>query len=133
MAQKLLERDAVLGRLAGLRWQAAHGAGRMVLLHGEAGVGKTAVIGPFLAGHDLVAAPLSLVKLTHFRAQDSDSLAASARAEGIVARLDCRKVLVINATACGAVLDQGWAPAGALRATAPLDNTTILCHPLLGL
>jgi DNA-binding CsgD family transcriptional regulator/tetratricopeptide (TPR) repeat protein len=44
----LLEREAVLAELAGLGRRAAGGAGRVVLLRGEAGVGKTAVIDRFL-------------------------------------------------------------------------------------
>lgn len=44
----LLEREAVLAELAGLGRRTAGGSGRMVLLSGEAGVGKTAVIGRFL-------------------------------------------------------------------------------------
>jgi DNA-binding NarL/FixJ family response regulator len=45
----LLERDTVLAQLNGLAAQAARGAGRVVLLRGEAGVGKTAVIKRFTA------------------------------------------------------------------------------------
>ena len=48
--ESLLERDAVLAELGGLARRAARGAGRVVLLRGEAGVGKTAVIGRFAAG-----------------------------------------------------------------------------------
>jgi predicted ATPase len=44
----LLEREAVLAELAGLGRRADGGAGRVVLLRGEAGVGKTAVIDRFL-------------------------------------------------------------------------------------
>jgi DNA-binding CsgD family transcriptional regulator len=44
----LLEREAVLAELAGLGRRAGGGAGRMVLLRGEAGAGKTAVIDRFL-------------------------------------------------------------------------------------
>jgi DNA-binding CsgD family transcriptional regulator len=44
----LLEREAVLAELAGLGRCAAGGAGQVVLLRGEAGVGKTAVINRFL-------------------------------------------------------------------------------------
>ena len=47
--EALLERDGVLARLAGLRRRAARGAGQVVLLRGEAGVGKTAVIHQFLS------------------------------------------------------------------------------------
>jgi DNA-binding CsgD family transcriptional regulator len=44
----LLEREAVLAEFAGLGRRAAGGEGRVVLLRGEAGVGKTAVIDRFL-------------------------------------------------------------------------------------
>ena len=44
----LLERQATLAELAGLARSVARGPGRMVLLRGEAGVGKTAVIGRFV-------------------------------------------------------------------------------------
>ncbi len=44
----LLERETVLAELAGLGRRAAGDAGRVVLLRGEAGVGKTAVIDQFL-------------------------------------------------------------------------------------
>jgi hypothetical protein len=46
----LLERQSVLARLAVLEQQAGRGAGQIVLLRGEAGVGKTAVIQRFIAG-----------------------------------------------------------------------------------
>ncbi|SPM31258.1 ATP-, maltotriose-and DNA-dependent transcriptional regulator MalT, partial [Mycobacterium terramassiliense] len=48
----LLEREAVLGELAALARGVRGGAGRVVLLRGEAGVGKTAVIGRFTASLD---------------------------------------------------------------------------------
>src|SRR6185312_10448301 len=44
----LLEREVVLAELAGLGRRAAGGAGQVVLLRGEAGVGKTAVIDRFV-------------------------------------------------------------------------------------
>jgi DNA-binding CsgD family transcriptional regulator len=44
----LLEREAVLAELAGLGRRAAAGAGQVVLLRGEAGIGKTAVVNRFL-------------------------------------------------------------------------------------
>jgi DNA-binding CsgD family transcriptional regulator len=47
---RLLERDTVLAELERCRRAAARGCGRMVLLRGEAGVGKTAVIARFIAG-----------------------------------------------------------------------------------
>jgi len=46
----LLERESVLAELARSARQVSRGAGRMVLLRGEAGVGKTAVIRRFTAG-----------------------------------------------------------------------------------
>jgi DNA-binding CsgD family transcriptional regulator len=48
----LLERESVLAELAMLGQRAGRGAGRVVLLRGEAGVGKTAVIRRFIAGLD---------------------------------------------------------------------------------
>ena len=45
--ERLLERDAALAELDGLWRRVAAGAGRLVLLRGEAGVGKTAVIAQF--------------------------------------------------------------------------------------
>jgi DNA-binding CsgD family transcriptional regulator len=47
---RLLERDAVLAELDRCRRVTARGCGRVVLLRGEAGVGKTAVITRFVAG-----------------------------------------------------------------------------------
>ena len=43
--ESLLERESVLDEVAGLMRRVQAGAGRVVLLRGEAGVGKTAVIG----------------------------------------------------------------------------------------
>jgi DNA-binding CsgD family transcriptional regulator len=51
----LLERQTVLAELAGHARRAAGGVGRVVLLRGEAGVGKTAVIERFLAERDSTA------------------------------------------------------------------------------
>jgi DNA-binding CsgD family transcriptional regulator len=51
--ERLLEREAVLAELGALTRAARRGAGRVVLLRGEAGVGKTAVINRFSAGLDL--------------------------------------------------------------------------------
>ena len=45
--ERLLERDAALAELGALWRQVVRGAGRLVFLRGEAGVGKTAVIGRF--------------------------------------------------------------------------------------
>ncbi len=47
VARSLLEREQVLERLAGHLDQARAGRGRLVLVHGEAGVGKTAVVRRF--------------------------------------------------------------------------------------
>lgn len=49
-AERLLERETVLTDLRGLVKGLRHGAGRVVLLRGEAGIGKTAVITAFTAG-----------------------------------------------------------------------------------
>ncbi|WP_051574542.1 LuxR family transcriptional regulator [Mycobacterium sp. URHB0044] len=46
---RLLERETVLRELGGAQRAAANGDGRVVLLRGEAGAGKTAVIARFLA------------------------------------------------------------------------------------
>ncbi|MDT5096878.1 MAG: hypothetical protein QOC76_615 [Mycobacterium sp.] len=46
----LLERESALAQLNVLRRRAGRGAGRVVLLRGEAGVGKSAVIRHFVAG-----------------------------------------------------------------------------------
>jgi predicted ATPase len=51
--ERLLEREAVLAKLGALTRAARQGAGRAVLLRGEAGVGKTAVITRFTAGLDI--------------------------------------------------------------------------------
>lgn len=48
--ERLLEREAVLAKLATLTRAARRGRGQAVLLRGEAGVGKTAVISRFTAG-----------------------------------------------------------------------------------
>jgi DNA-binding CsgD family transcriptional regulator len=50
--QRLLERDAMLAELRGLTRRLPGGQGRMVLLRGEAGAGKTAVIARWAAGLD---------------------------------------------------------------------------------
>jgi predicted ATPase len=48
---ELLEREAALAGLADALRDAAHGHGRIVLVHGEAGIGKTALVDCFLAAH----------------------------------------------------------------------------------
>ncbi len=50
--ERLLEREAVLAQLGALTRAAQRGEGRLVLLRGEAGVGKTAVINRFSAAID---------------------------------------------------------------------------------
>jgi predicted ATPase len=49
----LLERESVLAELDRCWRRSARGAGRVALLRGEAGVGKTAAIGAFVAGLDV--------------------------------------------------------------------------------
>jgi DNA-binding CsgD family transcriptional regulator len=49
---RLLERDAELRQLSGLARRVGRDPGRVVLMRGEAGVGKTAVIGELVAGAD---------------------------------------------------------------------------------
>jgi DNA-binding CsgD family transcriptional regulator len=49
VAQTPLERESVLAGLAGLARQAARGAGKIALLHGEAGVGKSVVVASFMS------------------------------------------------------------------------------------
>ena len=51
--RELVERDDVLDSLSGLLDEAAHQGGRLVLLAGEAGIGKTSVVGELIrrAGH----------------------------------------------------------------------------------
>jgi DNA-binding CsgD family transcriptional regulator/tetratricopeptide (TPR) repeat protein len=48
----LAERDPVLAELSGISRRVGRGAGRLVLLRGEAGVGKTTVIAAFVGGLD---------------------------------------------------------------------------------
>jgi predicted ATPase len=50
--ERLLERDSALAELARCQRTAARGTGGVVLLRGEAGVGKTAVIARFVASLD---------------------------------------------------------------------------------
>jgi DNA-binding CsgD family transcriptional regulator len=88
---RLLERDEVLAELGRCRRVAARGSGRMVLLRGEAGVGKTAVIARFLAGLgpgarvvrgwcDPLTAPRPLGPLIDMLARLSGEQAAAVRA-----------------------------------------------------
>ena len=48
----LLEREAPLATLACALGEAAAGSGRVVLVHGEAGIGKTSLVESFLAAND---------------------------------------------------------------------------------
>jgi DNA-binding CsgD family transcriptional regulator len=50
--ERLLERDTLLAELGGLWRRVGRGAGRVVLVRGEAGVGKTAVLAAFVGGLD---------------------------------------------------------------------------------
>jgi DNA-binding CsgD family transcriptional regulator len=50
LAQSLLEREVALSQLGALAREVRRGCGRVALLRGEAGVGKTAVIARFTAG-----------------------------------------------------------------------------------
>ena len=43
----LLERDTFLGQLSSLMASARHGHGRLVLVVGEAGIGKTSLVDAF--------------------------------------------------------------------------------------
>lgn len=52
MLERLLERDAVLAQLVGIGRRVGRRNGRLVLLRGEAGVGKTAVLAAFVGGLD---------------------------------------------------------------------------------
>ena len=45
VARRLLERDAELAALSGAIRRAANGAGSVVLIHGEAGIGKSSLVG----------------------------------------------------------------------------------------
>lgn len=92
--ERFLERDAVVEQLRRLARQSARGAGRVVLLQGEAGVGKTAVLAHFVGALDSsmrvlrgwcdpLAAPRPLGPLIDALAQLGDAQAA-----GLVAAVD---------------------------------------------
>jgi DNA-binding CsgD family transcriptional regulator len=103
--ERLLERDSALADLARCQRAVARGTGRVVLLRGEAGVGKTTVIARFIAGLgqkarvlrgwcDALAAPRPLGPLIDMLAEASieqaDQLRAAIEAgdtEEIYARL----------------------------------------------
>ena len=61
LGQSLLEREAALSQLGALAQEMRRGCGRVALLRGEAGVGKTAVIGRFIVGLGSVATSARLV------------------------------------------------------------------------
>ncbi|MEV3900899.1 AAA family ATPase [Mycobacterium sp. NPDC050551] len=102
---RLLERDAVLAELDRLQRATARGSGRLLLLRGEAGIGKTTTIGRFVAGlggpvrvtHgwcDPVTAPRPLGPLIDMLADISGQRAAALRSaveagdiEAVYARL----------------------------------------------
>jgi DNA-binding CsgD family transcriptional regulator len=102
---RLLERDTVLAELDRCRRAATRGCGRVVLLRGEAGVGKTTVIARFIAGLgqrarvvrgwcDALSTPRPLGPLIDMLADLSGAQAAGVRAaiaagdaEAIYARL----------------------------------------------
>jgi len=48
---EILEREPALSRLEDLLGEASRGLGRIGLVHGEAGIGKTALVESFLAAH----------------------------------------------------------------------------------
>ncbi|MCZ8380555.1 LuxR C-terminal-related transcriptional regulator [Mycobacterium sp. CPCC 205372] len=88
---RLLERDAVLAELDRLQRATARGSGRLLLLRGEAGIGKTTTIGRFVAGlggplrvtHgwcDAVTAPRPLGPLIDMLADISGERATALRA-----------------------------------------------------
>jgi DNA-binding CsgD family transcriptional regulator len=87
LVQVLLERDTVLAEMDGLARQAARGVGQMLLLRGEAGVGKSAALRRFVdtaAGGvqvllgccDPLSAPRPLGPLIDMLAQLADAQAA---------------------------------------------------------
>jgi predicted ATPase len=91
LVDRLLEREAALAELDRCRRAAARGHGRVVLLRGEAGVGKTTVIARFIAGlgqreHmvrgwcDALATPRPLGPLIDMLADLSGEQAAGVRA-----------------------------------------------------
>jgi DNA-binding CsgD family transcriptional regulator/tetratricopeptide (TPR) repeat protein len=107
--QRLLERDAVLADLRALARHLHSGGGQIVLLRGEAGVGKTAVIARWLPGLDAsvrvlrgwcdpLAAPRPLGPLVDALAGLGDSQAAglaAAVAAGDIATMYARLLAVL--------------------------------------
>jgi DNA-binding CsgD family transcriptional regulator len=107
--QRLLERDAALAELRALAHRLPDRGGRVVLLRGEAGVGKTAVIARWVAGLDAsvrvlrgwcdpLAAPRPLGPLVDTLAGLGDSQAAglaAAVAAGDIATMYARLVAVL--------------------------------------
>ena len=80
----LLERRGMLGQLDDLLGQASGGRGRLVLVRGEAGIGKTALVESFVSGHggrvwwgacDPVTPPRPLAPITDIAARAGGELA----------------------------------------------------------
>lgn len=99
VSDRLLERDTVLAELDKEQRASAGGRGRMVLLRGEAGVGKTAVIARFVAKLgtraqvlrgwcDPLTAPRALGPLIDMLAETSGDRAAGLRAAVDAGHLD---------------------------------------------
>ena len=90
----LLERDDLLGTLQGLHEEAIAGSGRLALVHGEAGVGKSALVrewGALAATHspvlrgacDPLSSPVRSVRSsTSRRTSTRRSTSSCARASG---------------------------------------------------
>ena len=107
--QRLLERDAALAELRALAYRLRDRRGRVVLLRGEAGVGKTAVIARWVSGLDAsvrvlrgwcdpLAAPRPLGPLVDTLAGLGDSQAAglaAAVAAGDIATMYARLVAAL--------------------------------------
>jgi DNA-binding CsgD family transcriptional regulator/tetratricopeptide (TPR) repeat protein len=88
VAHRLLERDAQLAALSNAIRRAGNGAGSVVLIHGEAGIGKSSLIGAlpslgptgarFLVGHcDALITPRTLGPFRDLTAVVGDRLAAA--------------------------------------------------------
>ena len=88
VARRLLERDAELAALSNAAQRAAEGSGSVVLLHGEAGIGKSSLVGALqshlptgarlLVGHcDALSTPRTLGPFRDLTAVVGDRLAAA--------------------------------------------------------
>ena len=126
----LLERETAMAELGRLWHQAVRDGGRVVLLHGEAGVGKTAVIRRFIAGLnepvrvlrgscDPLSTPRALGPLVDMLAQlrgpEATELAAAVdrgSAEAIYARL--RRLFADGNSWVSAFEDVHWADGATL-------------------